>query len=189
MELKTHEDLTIAENETVVKSWTYATGDSSAKSSHRLIVTDKRVIAIDYKYNSSGSIIERNEIKNAEIAGFSCSAGKSNRIKAGIACIVFGILCFIGFIVGIASDESILPVFAFICALVLLCVGVTLLRSRSYSLVVSISTKTKVDTAFSILANKLSKSKNEFSNIDVKVDINAAEEIVSVLGAILLTDK
>lgn len=191
-------DLVLAENESVVKAWTYATGKKKVRTTHELIVTNKRIVSLERMERRDGQKITSEEWRNKDVVGVSCSAGTSYSRRVSILCGIAALLCFVGFCAMVGADVLTgLLMLAAAGGLGYLCYRFwNGMKSCTFDLL--LTTQTRLNSGLAI--NKQSTStlfgrafggkffKRLTNKLKVKVEENAAYEIVAVIGSLLLTN-
>lgn len=172
--------ITLADNETIIKDWMYATTSDSVTSSHYLLVTNKRIISTsDYAYKN-GQSSTRQEMKRSDVASIACSYSNQNFKLAAIICFIF----MAGFVFLALAFSALL----FILAATLLIIGIVLLLKKNNYMTLVITSRARNNTVFGIYANAGVKLKNKNAKLKVKVDSSVASEIVSLIGSLVLVD-
>lgn len=171
--------ITLAEGETVIKDWVYATTSDSVASSHRLIVTDKRIISTSDCTYKNGQSSTRQEMKCSDVASVTCSYGSQNFKLAAIILLVF-MAAFA--IIAIATSA----LFLFIPAATFLIIGIVLLLKKNNCMTLAITSRAKNNPVLGIYANAGVRLKSKNAKLKVKVDSSVASEIVSLIGSLVL---
>ncbi len=171
----------LAENEKMIKSWTYAKTKGSVGSVHELLVTDKRVIALSNYHYSNGNKIVRNEIRRDNVSNISVSAGIQNFKVIAIILLIIALGC-----IGIGAAAP-MVVFIVIGA-VLAIIGLVLLfkKNTALTLVVCGNSCGYGLSVYASMGLQLTEKKNK--KLKVKVDADTAKEIVTQIGALLLAN-
>lgn len=176
--------ITLADNETVIKDWMYATTSDSVASSHYLLVTNKRIISTsDYAYKN-GQSSTRQEMKRSDVASIACSYSNQNFKLAAIICFIF----MAGFVFLALAFSALFSALLFILAATLLIIGIVLLLKKNNYMTLVITSRARNNTVFGIYANAGVKLKNKNAKLKVKVDSSVASEIVSLIGSLVLVD-
>lgn len=171
----------LAENEKMIKSWTYAKTKGSVGSVHELLVTDKRVIAISNYHYTNGNKIARDEIRRDNVSNVSVSAGIQNYKFLGIICLIIGaVLTVVGAIAPLT--------FFLVLGILLVAVGIYLLIKKNVALTLVVcgnSCGYGLSVSASMGLNLVAKKNKK---LKVKVDAATAKEIVTQIGALLLVN-
>lgn len=177
-EINNH-SLGLAENESIVKSWTYAKTTGKVASTHDLIVTNKRIIAMSNSKMSNGTNVTRNEIRREKISSVYVSASVQNFILLGV---IFTILAIAGLVLGIQGQTVGYVMFA--CFAI---VAIIFFIKKKSSITLVICQNIVNHDALQIAAWGARLKANK-TKLKVKVDPTIANEIVRELGGILLVD-
>lgn len=171
--------ITLAANETVIKDWTYATTSGSVTSSHHLLVTDKRIISTSNSSYKNGQSSARQEMKRSDVASVVCSCGNQN---FKLAAIILFVLAAVFAIIALAAPAAFLFIFTAVFAIIGL---ILFLKKKSYMTLV-ISSQARNNTVFGIYANAGVVLKSKNAKLKVKVNGSVANEIVSLIGSLVL---
>lgn len=166
-------ELKCAQNETIIKSWDYAnTKQGPEHKVYNLTVTNKRLVSTA----QSATSMEKREIYLDDVKNLECTYARNSMFGA----IVLFVLAALVLIATIAA--KIWPLL--ILSVIFVLIGVALLSQRSFTL--SIACYGGESDGIELGASSLSKIKKGAGKLKVKVNKEAAEEIVSDLGAIIL---
>ena len=159
----------LAQNETVIKSWDYATSSGRGENIHsNLTITNKRLISSQ----QGKSYIKRDEIPVNCIKSISGEYSSSGNIW-GILKLILGITLSLTFILMILGVPMVIS-------------AIKTLKSGSFNLL--ITTKGSEGSSLSIGAsNALSSLLKKRNNLKVKINKEVSQEIINVLGAIIST--
>lgn len=158
--------LKCGKNESVIKSWDYAyTKQRGERKTYNLTVTDKRMVASSESSNN----VDRREIYLDDVKTMDYSFSKSGLLGA-LLLIIFGVFLSI-VIIGIFMIIN----------------GVHKLKEGSFTL--TITTRGEESDGIALGASSFLNLKKKRGKLKVKVDREAAIEIINELGAILTDAK
>lgn len=158
-------ELKCAENESVIKSWDYATRkQGSDRRSYNLTVTNKRIVAT----TDGNRVVAKKEIYLKDVKTLDFSFARKGTFLATLL-IIFGIILAVA-IIGIFMIVK----------------GVRILKERSFTL--TITTQGAENLGMLLGASSLMASISR-ARVKIKVDKNAAHEIIDELGKIVLEQK
>lgn len=193
-------NLTLAENETKLNDWCYATTRGKTVSRHQLIVTDKRIIDLSTKKYKNGDSVRLAEIPSDNVCGLSIARSSQSFIPKAI---MFGIMAFVCLVVFLLTVIKTEPEFGYVAqpvldlgdagdvflilAILLCVVAVMYALKGSHSLTIVISVKNASVDTIGLYANAGVVLKTKKKSLKVKVDKNASDEIYDTLGSLLLT--
>ena len=162
-------ELKLAKNESLIKSWEYAqTKQGFEKKSYELTVTDKRIISS----SESSKGVDRREIYLDDVKTLEYSFAKKGLFKA----ILF-------FILGAITAIAVVGIFLIIKA-------IGILKEKSFEL--TMTTEGFESDGLEIGASSMKKIFSflkKKSKLKVKVNKDAALEIINELGAIIVERK
>ena len=159
-------ELKCAKNETLVKSWDYAHEKKGFEhKNYNLTVTDKRIIASSESHKS----IDRREIYLDDVKTLEYSFEKNGLFWAILLLIL-----------GIFTSIMVVGIFLIIKA-------VHMIREKSF--VLTITTNGFESDGLHVGASSLHKITKGRGKLKVKVNKDAANEIIEELGAIVLDKK
>ena len=162
-------ELKLAKNETLVKSWEYAqTKQGFEKKSHELTVTDKRIITS----SESSKGVDRREIYLDDVKTLEYSFAKQGLFKAILLLIL-----------GVFTSIIVAGIFFIIKA-------ISILKEKSFEL--TMTTEGFESDGLEIGASSMKKIfgfLKKKSKLKVKVNKDAALEIINELGAIIVEKK
>lgn len=193
-------NLALGENEHKLNEWCYATAKGGTVSQHQLIVTNKRIIALDTKKYKNGDSVSVAETPSDNVSSLNISRSSQNFIPKVIMFGIIALLFLVLFLLSVIKTEPEFgymaqPVldlgefgFIFLPFTVLFCIlSVVYALKGSHSLTIVISVDNNVVDAFSLYANTGVVLKTKKKNLKVKVDKNVSYEIFDTLGSLLLT--
>lgn len=192
-----NQSLVFADDEGIIKDWNYATTTGKLKSSHKLVVTNKRIVATDSYFYKNGEKTIRQEMRKKDASSVSCYHCNQNYKIAAIVLFVLAALCVVG---GIIISTSNAPketgggspffiILIIIAGIYLAIIGLILFFKRKNALVLVITSNSRNNTVFGIYANMgVSLKSKKSGKIKVKVDESVAKDVVSSIGALLLTE-
>lgn len=191
-----NQSLVFADDEGIIKDWNYATTTGKLKSSHKLVVTNKRIVATDSYFYKNGEKTIRQEMRKKDASSVNCYHCNQNYKIAAIVLFVLAALCVVGGIIistsnspketGVGSQVSIILI---IVGIYLAIIGLILFFKRKNALVLVITSNSRNNTVFGIYANMgVSLKSKKSGKIKVKVDESVAKDVISSIGALLLTE-
>lgn len=179
----------LSENEDIIRSWTYAV-ENKNRGEHELIVTNKRIIAIDRRRFANGTRTDRQELRNGDISSLACSAGIQTHFLAAIICCIVAVIGLVQTILnaipGIISGSIIWGVIT----VLFIVLAIIFFTRKKTMLNLALYTDMRNSHALSLGASMGLKLRSKRrGKVKIKVDPVIADEIVSTIGAILLTNN
>ncbi len=176
--------MVLAKDETLVKEWEYGrskSGKLGKETSYTLAVTNKRIVASSKSCRKNG----REEITLSDVKGVSATHSTPSKLAAIIQIAIgalYLLLYFVCFLYREVWGNILFPI-----AIVFIVFGIIKLNSSEGSIHVSIITDGP-KTVF--LSFGLTKMFRRFSGgiLRVKINNEAAEEIVETIGSLLLAN-
>ena len=169
-------ELKCAQNETILKSWDYATTKQGQEHKvYNLTVTNKRLVSSAHSTTS----MQKREIYLDDVKNLECTYARNSMVGA----IILFILAGIALIAAVAV--KIWPLL--ILTAIFVIIGIILLSQRSFTL--SIACYGGESEGLELGASSLSKIKKNSAKLKVQVNKEAAQEIIAELGAIILNEK
>ncbi len=180
----------LSENEEIIRAWTYAV-DNKNRGEHELVVTNKRIISIDRHRYANGTRTDRQELRNGDISSLSCSAGVQTHFVAAFICCIIAIISLVRTIIGTVSEGefNIYIIIMAVITVLFLVLAILFFTRKRTMLNLALYTDTRNNYALSLGASMgLKLRARRRGKVKIKVDPAIAGEIVSTIGAILLTN-
>lgn len=180
----------LSADEQIIKSWDYAAEKSGKEENHaNLTVTNKRVIS---------SVSNSQKFQYSDIALESIkkiSAYRDKKPNSGWAKIIIGaLLVIVGIILAVIKTVplavAILPYIILVVGIFLIIFGILSLTAQSKgTFYLSFSVDGSTNDKLEIGANNSPIKNNRSQMVNVKIDFDLVDEILSLIGAIIYDNK
>lgn len=193
-------NVALGANENVLNDWCYATTKGAVASSHQLIVTDKRIMALSTKKYKNGDVVSLAEIPSNNVSGLRMTRSSQNFISKAVFFGFMALALLLVFLLSVIKTDSgygyakqpvldlgDMGVLFLLLAIAEGVLAVLFALKDSNSLTIVVLVDNRAVDVFGVYANAGVVLKTKKNSLKVKVDKNVAKDIYDTLGSLLLT--
>ena len=173
----------LANGETLLREWTYATKkEGHEKSNCTLSVTDKRIVATE----KSSRHVSQQEIYTCDVKAISFNHAVMSKVGAIMMLILGILLAVVGVVVAMKSSMILILPFVLV-GFIFVCIGFYLLNQSAFNLI--ITTRDVEGSCLSVGATRILGRNKKAKKVKVKVEDSIVLEMIDELGALILNSN